>query len=107
MIGSVVFLLPTKASFRAGIGHMDSTWVIVPAAGIGGVAVATRLGHIVDIIASVALVALGSGIAVSALPEMRCAGYEDFSRSSKASMPSTESGCHEVGQLLDPESEPF
>jgi nickel/cobalt transporter (NicO) family protein len=59
-----------RASFQAGIGHVLSTLAIALVVWLAGVAVATRFGHIVDTAASIALVALGGWIAISAWREL-------------------------------------
>ena len=61
-------------AFKAGIGHVLSTLAIGLVVWIGGVAFATRFGSIVDTAASLALVAFGGWIAISALREMRGSG---------------------------------
>jgi nickel/cobalt transporter (NicO) family protein len=55
-----------RVSFRAGLGHVLSTLAIAAVVWIAGVSVASRFGHWVDTIASIALVAFGGWIAVSA-----------------------------------------
>lgn len=60
-----------RASLQAGIGHVLSTLLIASVVWLAGVAVATRFGHAVDSAASVALVAFGSWIAISAWRELR------------------------------------
>jgi hypothetical protein len=59
-----------RASFQAGIGHVLSTLAIASVVWLAGVAVATRFGHIVDTAASLALVAFGGWIAISAWREL-------------------------------------
>ncbi len=59
-----------RASFRAGIGHVLSTLVIALIVWLAGVAVASRFGHLVDTAASIALVAFGGWIAISAWREL-------------------------------------
>lgn len=59
-----------RASFQAGIGHVLSTLVIAAVVWLAGVAVATRFGHFVDTAASIALVAFGGWIAISAWCEL-------------------------------------
>jgi hypothetical protein len=59
-----------RAAFQAGIGHVLSTLMIALAVWLAGVAVATRFGHIVDTAASLALIAFGSWIAISAWREL-------------------------------------
>jgi hypothetical protein len=59
-----------RASFQAGIGHVLSTLLIAVVVWFAGVAVATRFGHIVDTAASIALVAFGGWIAISAWREL-------------------------------------
>jgi nickel/cobalt transporter (NicO) family protein len=54
------------ASLKAGIGHVLSTLAIALVIWLAGVAVATRFGHWVDTIASLALIGFGSWIAISA-----------------------------------------
>jgi len=60
-----------RAAFQAGIGHVLSTLLIASVVWLAGVAVATRFGHVVDTAASIALVAFGSWIAISAWRELR------------------------------------
>src|SRR5450755_474811 len=60
-----------RASFKAGVGHVLSTLAIALTVWLGGVAVATRFGHWVDTIASLALIGFGGWIAISAWREVR------------------------------------
>jgi hypothetical protein len=60
-----------RASLQAGIGHALSTLVIALVIWLAGVAFAERFGHYVDTVASVALIAFGGWVAVSAWREMR------------------------------------
>src|ERR1700676_254696 len=60
-----------RASLQSGIGHVLSTLLIAVVVWLAGVAVATRFWHIVDTAASIALVAFGSWIAISAARELR------------------------------------
>jgi nickel/cobalt transporter (NicO) family protein len=53
-------------AFKAGTGHVLSTLAIALVIWLGGVAVATRFGHWIDTIASLALIGFGGWIAVSA-----------------------------------------
>ena len=64
-----------RASLRAGTGHVLSTLLIAAVVWLAGVAVATRFGHVVDTAASIALVAFGGWIAISALRELRGGGH--------------------------------
>jgi hypothetical protein len=65
-----------RVSFRAGLGHVLSTLAIALVVWLAGVAVATRFGHWVDTIASLALVAFGGWIAASAWRDLaRQAGH--------------------------------
>src|SRR5258706_8497330 len=64
-----------RASLQAGIGHVLSSLLIASAVWLAGVAVATRFGHFVDPAASIALVAFGSWIAISAWRELRGHGH--------------------------------
>src|SRR5580700_6466065 len=59
-----------RASLQAGIGHVVSTLLIALVAWLAGVAVAARFGGVVDAAASVALVAFGAWIAISAWREL-------------------------------------
>ena len=60
-----------RASLQAGIGHVLSTLLIASVVWLAGVAVATRFGHLVDTVASIALFAFGGWIAISAWRELR------------------------------------
>jgi nickel/cobalt transporter (NicO) family protein len=55
-----------QVALKAGAGHVLSTLAIALVIWIGGVAVATRFGHWVDTIASVALIGFGAWIAIGA-----------------------------------------
>jgi nickel/cobalt transporter (NicO) family protein len=55
-----------RAALKAGAGHVLSTLAIALVIWIGGVALATRFGHWVDTIASVALIGFGTWIAIGA-----------------------------------------
>ena len=70
-----------RIAFKAGIGHVLSTLAIGLAVWIAGVAVATRFGNIVDTAASIALIAFGGWVFVSALREMRGSGGHGHSHS--------------------------
>jgi nickel/cobalt transporter (NicO) family protein len=59
-----------RAAFQAGVGHVGTTLVLGLVVWLAGVAVAERFGHAVDTIASLALVAFGAWIAISAWREM-------------------------------------
>jgi hypothetical protein len=59
-----------RASFQAGIGHVLSTLAIALVVWLAGAAVATHFGHIVDTVASIALIAFGTWIAISAWREL-------------------------------------
>ena len=63
-----------RVAFKAGIGHVLSTLAIAMVVWIGGVAVATRFGQWVEIIASLALVGFGGWIAISAWRDLRSGG---------------------------------
>ncbi len=63
-----------RVALKAGVGHVLSTLAIGLVVWIAGVAFATRFGNIVDTAASLALVAFGGWIAISALREMRRTG---------------------------------
>ena len=54
------------AALQAGVGHVVSTLIIASVIWFAGVAVAARFGNVIDTAASVALVAFGGWIAISA-----------------------------------------
>jgi len=60
-----------RAALVAGIGHVGSTLVIAIVVWVAGVVAAKQFGHMVDTLASAALVAFGGWIAISALLDMR------------------------------------
>jgi ABC-type nickel/cobalt efflux system permease component RcnA len=62
------------AALRAGTGHVLSTLVLGLAVWFAGTAIADRFGHVVDLVASAALVGFGGWTAASALAELRAAG---------------------------------
>src|ERR1700757_4751779 len=70
-----------RASLQAGIGHVLSTLLIALIVWLAGVAFAQRFGHVVDTASSVALIALGGWIAVSALRDLRSHGGHGHSHS--------------------------
>jgi hypothetical protein len=59
-----------RAAFQAGTGHVLSTLAIALAVWVAGSAFADRFGHLVDLVSSLALIAFGGWIAVSAWPEL-------------------------------------
>jgi nickel/cobalt transporter (NicO) family protein len=59
-----------RASFTAGIGHVLSTLLIALVVWLAGVAVARHFGHMIDTAASIALIAFGGWIAISAWREL-------------------------------------
>jgi ABC-type nickel/cobalt efflux system permease component RcnA len=60
-----------RASLQAGIGHVVTTLIIGLAVWVAGVAVATRFGQIVDLVASLALIGFGGWIGISSWLELR------------------------------------
>jgi len=65
-----------RAAIVAGMGHVSSTLAIAIAVWIAGAVAATRLGHLVDTVSSLALVGFGSWIAWSAWRDLqRAAGH--------------------------------
>jgi len=60
-----------RASLQAGTGHVLSTLLIAVIVWAAGVVVAQRFGHVVDTASSLALIAFGGWIAVSARRELR------------------------------------
>jgi len=63
-----------RAAFQAGTGHVLSTLLIGLVVWFAGVAVAARFGHFVAAASSMALIAFGGGIAISAWRELRTGG---------------------------------
>ena len=63
-----------RVALKAGTGHVVSTLAIAVVIWIGAVAVATRIGHWVDTIASLALIGFGAWIAISAWRDLHGSG---------------------------------
>jgi hypothetical protein len=63
-----------RASLQAGTGHVLSTLFIALVVWIAGVAFAERFGHLVDTVASLALVAFGGWIGITAWRDLRSHG---------------------------------
>jgi ABC-type nickel/cobalt efflux system permease component RcnA len=59
-----------RAALTAGIGHVITTLILGVIVWIAGVAVATRFGHVIDVLSSIALIAFGLWIAISSWREM-------------------------------------
>ena len=70
-----------RASLQAGTGHVVSTLIIALVVWLAGVAVASRFGHVVDTASSIALIAFGGWIAISAWRELQTAGGHGHSHS--------------------------
>jgi nickel/cobalt transporter (NicO) family protein len=70
-----------RAAFMAGTGHMLSTLLIGLVVWFAGVVAATRFGHFVETASSIALIAFGGWIAVSAWRELRTRGGHGHSHS--------------------------
>jgi hypothetical protein len=64
-----------RAALQAGIGHVGTTLAIGLTVWVAGVAFATRFGHIVDTVASIALIGFGGWIAVTGLRDLRKGGH--------------------------------
>jgi ABC-type nickel/cobalt efflux system permease component RcnA len=64
-----------RAALQAGIGHVGTTLILGLAVWVAGVAFATTFGHIVDTVASIALVGFGCWIAFAGLRDMRKGGH--------------------------------
>lgn len=62
-----------RAALQAGTGHVVTTLLIALVVWIAGVAVATKFGHVVDLLSSLALISFGLWIAISAWREMHTA----------------------------------
>jgi hypothetical protein len=65
------------AALRAGTGHVVSTLAIGLVVWIAGMAVATRFGHAVSLLSSIALIAFGGWIAISSWFELRAHDEHD------------------------------
>lgn len=65
------------AAAKAGIGHVVSTLLIALVVWFAGEAVAQHFGHLVDLASSLALVAFGCWIAISAWLETRTGEHND------------------------------
>jgi hypothetical protein len=63
-----------RAAFQAGTGHVLSTLLIGLVVWLAGVVVAARFGHLVETASSIALVAFGGWIVISAWRELRTSG---------------------------------
>jgi ABC-type nickel/cobalt efflux system permease component RcnA len=63
-----------RASLQAGTGHVLSTLLIALVVWFAGVAFAERFGHVVDVVSSLALIAFGGWIAISAWRDLRTHG---------------------------------
>lgn len=70
-----------RASLQAGIGHVVSTLLIALVVWFAGVALAERFGHIVDVAASLALIAFGAWIAFSSWRDLQRHGGHGYSHS--------------------------
>jgi nickel/cobalt transporter (NicO) family protein len=70
-----------RAAFQAGTGHVLSTLLIGLIVWFAGVVVAARFGHLVETASSVALIAFGGWIAISAWRELRASGGHGHSHS--------------------------
>jgi ABC-type nickel/cobalt efflux system permease component RcnA len=60
-----------RAALMAGTGHVVTTLIIALIVWFAGIALATRFGNVVDIVASLALVLFGCWIAVGAWRELQ------------------------------------
>jgi len=63
-----------RAALQAGTGHVLSTLAIALVVWVAGAAVTTSFGHVVDTLSSLALIAFGGWICVSAWRDLRGAG---------------------------------
>src|ERR1700730_13607785 len=70
-----------RAAFQAGTGHVLSTLLIGLVVWFAGVVVAARFGHLVETASSIALIAFGGWIAISAWRELRISGGHGHSHS--------------------------
>jgi hypothetical protein len=70
-----------RAAFQAGAGHVLSTLLIGLVVWLAGVVAAARFGHLVETASSIALIAFGGWIAISAWRELRTSGGHGHSHS--------------------------
>jgi hypothetical protein len=70
-----------RAAFQAGAGHVLSTLLIGLVVWLAGVVAAVRFGHLVETASSIALIAFGGWIAISAWRELRTSGGHGHSHS--------------------------
>jgi hypothetical protein len=104
-----------RAALQAGIGHVLSTLAIALLVWFAGVAAAARFGHFVDTAASLALIAFGGWIAISAWRELRGgAGHHhghghthDFSCHSHTGDPHDHDHSHEPEHAFEPADDPL
>jgi len=64
-------LQTARAAVGAGLGHTISTLIIAMVVWVAGIALAARLGHLVDAVTGLALVGFGAWIMLAALLEIR------------------------------------
>lgn len=88
-----------RTAFKAGVGHVLSTLAIAAIVWLAGAAVAQRLGHWVDTIASLALVGFGLWIAISAWRDRHGHGGHGHSHGHSHDLP------HGAGAVHGPELE--
>jgi hypothetical protein len=91
-----------RASLQAGTGHVLSTLLIALVVWLAGVAFAERFGHIVDAASSLALVAFGGWIAISAWRDLRTHGAHGHSHSHDH-----RGHGHDHGDEMSPEDDPL
>ena len=60
-----------QAAFTAGVGHVVTTLILGAIVWLAGVAIATRFGHYIGLISSLALIAFGLWIAIASWREIR------------------------------------
>ena len=72
-------LQTARAALLAGTGHVLTTLLIASVVWVAGVAVAKTFGHIVDLLASAALVLFGAWISISSLIDLRKGGEHGHS----------------------------
>lgn len=64
-----------RAALQAGAGHVASTLALGLVVAVAGVAFATKFGHIVSILSSIALIGFGAWIAIGSWRDMRSGGH--------------------------------
>jgi ABC-type nickel/cobalt efflux system permease component RcnA len=95
-----------RAALTAGTGHVISTLLIGLAVWVAGAAFAASFGHIVDVVSSLALIAFGGWIVISAWRELRPSQDHRHGHGHRHSHPHEHSHTREQADELWEEAEP-